>query len=91
MVSSMGYGCARELQIASKTGAQGALSVYSLTHRLSFTQVSSWPDVISNITVVLAGSKRPGEVSYCEGAHLAERLEVSFLEISALVVFNVDL
>lgn len=74
------------------------LALYSITNRDSFSQVGEWVAGLkrgnSEAVVVLVGTKvdlwEKREVSYREGAEMAERLGVPFLETSALKSANVN-
>ena len=78
--------------------AKGVLVLYSITDRDSFSQVEEWVAELkrenSEAAVVLVGSKvdlwEERKVSYWEGAGLAERLGVPFLETSAWTPANVN-
>ena len=78
--------------------ASGVGFVYSITDRSSFAGVGEWVGKVREVrqeaAEVLIGNKADlagqREVSYCEGAQLAERLGVPFLEASAKTSSNVE-
>ncbi len=79
-------------------GAVGALLVYDITRRDTFTHVTKWlEEVRSNssksITVILIGNKKDLEdkrqVSYEEGEAFAKENGLMFLETSAKTAYNV--
>ena len=79
-------------------GAIGALLVYDITRRETFTHVSKWLEEVRNnssksITIILIGNKKDLEdrrqVSYEEGEALAKENGLMFLEASAKTAYNV--
>ena len=79
-------------------GAIGALLVYDITRRETFTHVTKWLDdvrtnSIKNVTVILIGNKKDLEdkrqVSYEEGEAFAKENGLMFLETSAKTAYNV--
>jgi len=79
-------------------GAIGALLVYDITRKETFTHVTKWlEEVKSNsskqITIILIGNKKDLEdkrqVSYEEGEALAKENGLMFLETSAKTAYNV--
>ena len=71
-------------------GIEGAILVYSINDRGSFDRILVWAERVREIAtqpvLVLVGAKtdmKEREVSYCEGAILAEQLQAVFLETSA--------
>lgn len=78
--------------------SEGIVLAYSTTCRSSFANVPRWATAARNeapnAVFLLVGTKtdlkREREVSYCEGAQLAESLGVAFLETSAKTGDNVD-
>ena len=78
--------------------AQGAILTYSTTDRASFLTIPEWMESIRQLApktaMILVGTKADlgsaREVSYCEGAQLAERLRVPFLETSAKACMHVE-
>ena len=79
-------------------GAIGALLVYDITRRETFTHVTKWLDDVrtnssKNITVILIGNKKDLEdkrqVSYEEGEAFAKENGLMFLETSAKTAYNV--
>eukprot|EP00981_Chlorochromonas_danica_P014658 scaffold8522_cov157-Ochromonas_danica.AAC.2 len=81
-------------------GAQGCLLVYDVTSRGSFEHVRTWFDRArqlggQELESVLVGNKidlpvHQRQVSYDEGAFLAEELGIPFVETSALNGSNVE-
>ncbi len=79
-------------------GAIGALLVYDITRRDTFTHVTKWLDDVrtnssKNVTVILIGNKKDLEdkrqVSYEEGEAFAKENGLMFLETSAKTAYNV--
>ena len=79
-------------------GAIGALLVYDITRRETFTHVTKWLDDVrtnssKNVTVILIGNKKDLEdkrqVSYEEGEAFAKENGLMFLETSAKTAYNV--
>ena len=79
-------------------GAIGALLVYDITRRDTFTHVTKWLDDVrtnssKNVTVILIGNKKDLEdkrqVSYEEGEAFAKEHGLMFLETSAKTAYNV--
>lgn len=79
-------------------GAIGALLVYDITRRDTFTHVTKWLEEVrtnssKNITVILIGNKKDLEdkrqVSYEEGEAFAKENGLMFLETSAKTAYNV--
>ena len=79
-------------------GAIGALLVYDITRRETFTHVKKWLQEVKvnsskNICVILIGNKKDLEdrrkVSFEEGERFARENEIMFLETSAKTAFNV--
>jgi len=79
-------------------GAIGALLVYDITRRETFTHVSKWLEEVRNnssksITIILIGNKKDLEdrrqVTYEEGEALAKENGLMFLEASAKTAYNV--
>ena len=79
-------------------GAVGALLVYDITRKETFTHVTKWLEEVKNnsskaITVILIGNKKDLEdkrqVSYEEGEALAKDNGLMFLETSAKTSYNV--
>ena len=79
-------------------GAIGALLVYDITRRETFTHVTKWLDDVrtnssKNVTVILIGNKNDLEdkrqVSYEEGEAFAKENGLMFLETSAKTAYNV--
>jgi len=79
-------------------GAIGALLVYDITRKETFTHVTKWLEEVKNnssksITVILIGNKKDLEdkrqVSYEEGEALAKDNGLMFLETSAKTSYNV--
>lgn len=72
-------------------GADGLAFVYSVTDKTSFEKITARMrdarEFLAEKAVVIVGSKvdlwRERVVSYCEGAQLAEKVGVPFLEASA--------
>ncbi|OMP14312.1 Small GTPase superfamily [Corchorus olitorius] len=80
-------------------GALGALLVYDITRRATFTNVKKWMHELKeygnlDMVVVLVGNKsdlgQSREVSEEEGRNLAEAEGLFFMETSALENFNVQ-
>ena len=78
-------------------GAIGALLVYDITRRETFTHVTKWLDDVrtnssKNVTVILIGNKKDLEdkrqVSYEEGEAFAKENGLMFLETSAKTAYN---
>ena len=79
-------------------GAIGALLVYDITRRETFTHATKWLDDVrtnssKNVTVILIGNKKDLEdkrqVSYEEGEAFAKENGLMFLETSAKTAYNV--
>ena len=79
-------------------GAIGALLVYDITRRETFTHVTKWLDDVrtnssKNVTVILIGNKKDLEdkrqVPYEEGEAFAKENGLMFLETSAKTAYNV--
>ena len=79
-------------------GATGALVVYDITRRDTFTHVTKWLDDVrtnssKNVTIILIGNKKDLEdkrqVSYEEGEAFAKENGLMFLETSAKTAYNV--
>ena len=79
-------------------GAIGALLVYDITRRDTFTHVTKWLDDVGtnsskNVTIILIGNKKDLEdrrqVSYEEGEAFAKENGLMFLETSAKTAYNV--
>ena len=79
-------------------GAIGALLVYDITRRETFTHVTKWLDDVrtnstKNVTVILIGNKKDLEdkrqVSYEEGEAFEKENGLMFLETSAKTAYNV--
>ena len=79
-------------------GAIGALLVYDITRRETFTHVTKWLEEVRNnssktITIILIGNKKDLEdkrqISYEEGEALAKENGLLFLETSAKTAYNV--
>ena len=79
-------------------GAIGALLVYDITRKETFTHVTKWLEEVRNnsskaITVILIGNKKDLEdkrqVSYEEGEAFAKENGLMFLETSAKTAYNV--
>ena len=79
-------------------GAIGALLVYDITRRETFTHVTKWLEEVRNnssktITIILIGNKKDLEdkrqVSYEEGEAFAKENGLMFLETSAKTAYNV--
>ena len=79
-------------------GTIGALLVYDITRRETFTHVTKWLDDVrtnssKNVTVILIGNKKDLEdkrqVSYEEGEAFAKENGLMFLETSAKTAYNV--
>lgn len=71
--------------------------VYDVSDRSSFEGMAYWGSFAkqhskSNIFLVLVGYKTDSQrsVSYCEGAHLAEKMKVLFVETSDTKESNVE-
>jgi Ras-related protein Rab-2A len=80
-------------------GATGAFVVYDITKKETFEHVERWlEDVKTNaskdIQIILIGNKKDLEnervVSFDEGASLAEKYGILFLETSAKTAYNVN-
>lgn len=80
-------------------GAVGALLVYDITRRDTFTHLVSWLEQVKqncmkDIVVIMIGNKKDLEskrqVSYEEGEELARQYRLMFLETSAKTAFNVE-
>lgn len=79
-------------------GTHGALIVYSITDRNSFEAVNDWLDELKKQTycrfIMLVGNKSDLEeqraVTRAEGAELASRNDLLFMETSAKLATNVD-
>eukprot|EP01112_Ceratiomyxa_fruticulosa_P007868 TRINITY_DN2047_c0_g4_i1.p1 TRINITY_DN2047_c0_g4~~TRINITY_DN2047_c0_g4_i1.p1 ORF type:complete len:214 (-),score=28.51 TRINITY_DN2047_c0_g4_i1:134-775(-) len=80
-------------------GAAGALLVYDITRRETFSHLTVWLEdakthANSNMTVILVGNKNDLEhrraVSYEEGAQFAKEHGLIFLETSAKTAANVE-
>ena len=80
-------------------GAVGALLVYDITRRDSFTHVERWLEEVKtygtkNIVIILIGNKADLEsqrqVSYEEGQKFAKDNDLLFLETSAKTAFNIQ-
>lgn len=79
-------------------GAVGALLVYDITRRETFTHLSKWLDEVKSnssksIKIILIGNKKDLEdkrqVSYEEGDAFAKLHGLMFLETSAKTAYNV--
>jgi small GTP-binding protein len=80
-------------------GAVGALLVYDITRRETFTHVTKWLEEVKNnstksIVVILVGNKKDLEtkrqVTYEEGENFARENGLIFLETSAKTAYNVE-
>ena len=80
-------------------GATGAFVVYDITRRETFEHVERWLDDVKtnaskDIQIILIGNKKDLEnervVSFDEGASLAEKYGILFLETSAKTAYNVN-
>mmetsp|Transcript_24235 Transcript_24235/g.43095 ORF Transcript_24235/g.43095 Transcript_24235/m.43095 type:complete len:214 (-) Transcript_24235:1757-2398(-) len=89
----------RAITSAYYRGAYGALVVYDVSKRGTFTNVERWLQEIRShcnqeMQIVLIGNKADltylREVSMEEGAEFARKQAISFLETSALERHNVD-
>eukprot|EP00455_Lapot_gusevi_P024347 TRINITY_DN2530_c0_g1_i2.p1 TRINITY_DN2530_c0_g1~~TRINITY_DN2530_c0_g1_i2.p1 ORF type:complete len:222 (-),score=35.71 TRINITY_DN2530_c0_g1_i2:182-847(-) len=89
----------RAITNAYYRAALGALLVYDSTRRTSFDNVSRWLQELrdhasQDIVVILCGNKTDlvtgRQVTTAEGQALADRLQLSFIETSALDTTNVD-
>lgn len=89
----------RAITSAFYRGAMGALIVYDITKRDSFDAVERWLKELkynadSRIVVMLIGNKcdlkQQRQVSIQDGTNVARKMNVSFLETSALDATNVD-
>ncbi|CAF1454986.1 unnamed protein product [Adineta steineri] len=79
-------------------GASGALLVYDISNRDSYTAITNWlTDVRTlaspNIVIILCGNKKDLEeqrqVTFLEGSRFAQEHDLMFLETSALTNENV--
>ena len=79
-------------------GAIGALLVYDITRRDTFTHITRWLEEVKthrskSVCIILIGNKKDLEdkrqVSYEEGETLAKENDLLFLETSAKTAFNV--
>lgn len=80
-------------------GSEGALAVFDLTNLASFEHITNWIDEIhrhvpADLPIVLVGNKsdlaEKRQVSVQQAAELAGKLNISYLETSALNASNVE-
>lgn len=80
-------------------GAVGALLVYDITRRETFTHITKWLEEVKlnsskSIVIILIGNKKDMEnkrqISYEEGESLAREHGLMFLETSAKTAYNVE-
>jgi Ras-related protein Rab-11A len=80
-------------------GSEGALAVFDLTKHDSFDHITNWIEEVhrhtpSDLPIVLVGNKsdlvEQRQVSCQEATALAERLNLSYMETSALNATNVE-
>lgn len=89
----------RSVTSAYYRGAVGGLMVYDMTNKKSFENIQRWVNEMQNhsdpnLQVMLVGNKldlrKYSSVSTNEGKDLAEKLNYSFMETSALDATNVE-
>lgn len=95
---TVGDECFQSLYAVYHQEADGAIFTYDITNRKTFIEVRVWAKSLrresGSTAAVLVGTKldlkQEREVSYWEGAQMAERLGALFLETSAKSDINVQ-